>query len=123
MSRSNPTHRKPNDIFIINLKMKLHLELFDLGNCPQCKCGSTIDPFGQHIFCCRRVSKKVAHDRISIRDGMAPFVRTILILITTGHISTGSPMEVEPKRVLPDLPGLRPFGLAFWPVPSFSQSQ
>ncbi len=43
MSRSVPSHRRPNNLFIINLKMKLYLELFHPSNCPSCLCGKTID--------------------------------------------------------------------------------
>ena len=64
MSRSVPSHRRPNNLFIINLKMKLYLELFHPSNCPSCLCGKTIDPFGMHTFYCTRVSKKIIHDRI-----------------------------------------------------------
>ncbi|KAL7524027.1 hypothetical protein ACHAXR_000408, partial [Thalassiosira sp. AJA248-18] len=76
MSRSNPSHRKPNDLFIINLKMKLHLPLFPPGNAPKFLCGVTIDPHGKHIFCCRRVSKMACHNRV--RDGTAPIVKEVL---------------------------------------------
>jgi hypothetical protein len=34
MSRSIPSHRCPNNLFIINLEMKLYLELFRPSNCP-----------------------------------------------------------------------------------------
>ena len=76
MSHINPLHRKPNDIFMINLKMKLHLELFPPDNCPKCACGLTIDPFAKHIFSCCRVSKMVFHNQV--RDGCAPVLKDVL---------------------------------------------
>ena len=62
MSRSIPSHRQQNDSFLINLKMKLHLELYDPSNCPTCICGKIIDPHGMYTFCCVRVSKRRMHD-------------------------------------------------------------
>ncbi|KAL7531480.1 hypothetical protein ACHAXR_004065, partial [Thalassiosira sp. AJA248-18] len=118
MSRSNPSHHKLNDLFIINLKMKLHLPLFPPGNATKCLCGVTIDPHGKHIFCCRRVSKMACHNRV--RDGTAPIVKEVLT--TAGFIGSSSRMEIEPRRVVEDLPSLRPFDMAFRPVPSFKHT-
>ena len=53
MTKSDPSHCRRNDIFIIELKRKLHLEIFDPKRCPTCLCGATINPHGKHIFCCR----------------------------------------------------------------------
>ena len=114
MIRSNPAHRRPNDLFMINLKMKLHLPLFPRTNCPQYVCGKTMDVHDMHAFCCRRVSKMVMHNRI--RDYTAPIL--CKVLKTAGIISTSSLMEIEPKRVVPELPGLCPVDSAFRPVPS-----
>ena len=118
MCRSIPSHRRPNDLFIISLKRKLHLELFDPAQCPTCLCGQTIDPFGKHTFCCRRVSKKIAHDRI--RDDIAPFLKELLL--SAGYIAKGSTMEIEPAGTVKLLPGLRPFDLAFRPLLSLKHT-
>ena len=118
MTRSDPSHRLSKYLFTIQLKQKLHLEIFDPAKCPTCLCGEQIDPFGKHIFCCRRVSKKVAHDRI--RDEIAPVLQQVLL--SGGYISRGSKMEIEPKGVVPDLPSLRPFDLAFRPAPSLKHT-
>ena len=84
--------------------MKLHLEIFHPSSCPKCICGKTIDPFARHIFCCRRVSKMIMHNRI--RDNMvAPLTQ---VLKSAGIMGAGTEMEVEPKNVVPALPGLRP---------------
>ena len=56
------SHRRPNNLFLINLKMKLHLELFHPSHCPSCICGAIIDPHGMHNFCCVGVSKKAMRD-------------------------------------------------------------
>ncbi|KAL7525545.1 hypothetical protein ACHAXR_001054, partial [Thalassiosira sp. AJA248-18] len=55
------------------------------------------------------------HNRV--RDGTAPIVKEVLK--TAGFIGSSSRMEIEPRRVVEDLPGLRPFDFAFRPVPSF----
>jgi hypothetical protein len=114
MSRSTPAHRRPNDLFLISLKQKLHLEIFPPSNCPKCLCGTTIDPFAFHTFSCRRVSKKIAHDRI--RDDTAPILERLLQ--SGGYIGRGSHVEIEPKKVVPELPTLRPFDSAFRPTPN-----
>ena len=118
MCRSNPTHRRPPDLFLINLKMKLHLELFEPTLCPTCLCGETIDPFAMHTFCCRRVSKMAMHNRIV--EDQAPFLQQILL--TGGIIGKSSMMYVEPKNTVADLPGLRPFDSMFRPVPSLKRT-
>ena len=56
MSRNIPSHRRSNDLFLVNLKMKLHLELYHHFNRPTCICGTVIDPHDMHTFCCMRVS-------------------------------------------------------------------
>ena len=106
MSRSIPSHRRPNDLFIINLKMKLYLELFEPSTCPTCLCGATIDVFGMHTFCCRRVSKRMMHDRI--RDDTAAVL--CKVLKSAQIIGSGSRVDIEPKRTVVELLGLRPYG-------------
>ena len=46
MSRSILSHQRPNDLFLINLKMKLYLEVYHPSNCPTCICGAVINPHG-----------------------------------------------------------------------------
>ena len=114
MSRSDKRNRRPNDLLILSLKRKLHLEIFDPARCPTCVCGKKIDPFGKHTFACRYVSKKSAHDRIVW--GTAPVIKELLL--SSGIIGTGSKMYVEPKSVVPELPRLRPLDMSFRPVPN-----
>ena len=118
MCRSDPQNRRPPDLFLINLKMKLHLELFEPTLCPTCLCGQTIDPFGMHTFTCRRVSKRAMHDRI-VSDH-APFLERVLL--SAGIIGKSSTVYVEPKRTIADLPGLRPFDSMFRPVPNLKRT-
>ena len=92
--------------------------MFDPWHCPTCICGAAINPHGKHIFCCRRVSKKIAHDCIC--QGIVPHIHRILV--SGGYVSTGSKMDIEPRKLIPDLPGLRPFDLAFQPNPSLKHT-
>ena len=45
MSRSDAENRQQNDLFGINLKQKLHLEIYEPSNCPTCLCGKKVDVF------------------------------------------------------------------------------
>ena len=90
MSRSNPNHRQPNDLFIINLKMKLHLLLFAPTNFPMYVCGTTMDVHAMHAFCFPLVSKMAMHDRI--RYYTAPILCKVVQM--AGIISTNSLMEI-----------------------------
>ena len=114
MSRSIPSHRRPNDLFLINLKQKLHLEIHHPTHCPTCVCGQQIDPHSMHIFCCQRVSKMLTHHRT--RDGAeGPLGH---LLITAGIISSKTQVENEPKRTVPSLSNARPHDLAWRPSTS-----
>ena len=116
MCRSVPAHRKANDIFVLDLKCKLYLEIFPEGNRPTCLCGEVIDVHGMHPFSCRRVSKRPMHDRI--RNWTAEPAR--VILCEAGIMSPGAKMQIEPKKTVPSLPKLRPHDQAFRPSPSLS---
>ena len=69
LCRSLPQNRLPPWIFNPALKRKLRLPLFDETDKPFCPCGRHNDPFGDHIFQCRRINKIGAHN--FIRDGFA----------------------------------------------------
>lgn len=59
LCRSNPNNQLPNWATKIALQQKLQLPVFD--NRMQCKCGTTHDPWGNHTFKCRHISKMPAH--------------------------------------------------------------
>ena len=80
------------DLFIISIKMKLHLELYDPALCTKFLCDKTIDIFGMHTFCCIRVSRKAAHDHMVFTTAL--FIRDILL--TAGIIAKGSVMYRPP---------------------------
>jgi hypothetical protein len=118
MCRSIPSHRRPDDLFLINLKMKLHLEIYAPDNCPTCICGQVIDPFALHTFHCVHVSKKAMHDRANKES--APVLTKILR--TCGLIGQGADVEWEPRRLIEEVKGLRPFDSFFMPVPSLTRT-
>ncbi len=93
ISHSISSQQCPNDVFIINLKMKLYLELFYPCNCPPCLCSKSINPFGMHTFCCTRVSKKIIHDRIwdNTAEALDQIIRS------AGLLGKGSLMIFESK--------------------------
>lgn len=64
MSRCIPAHRMSNDLFLINLKIELHLELFHPASRPGWPFGKVINVFSLHTYGCRCASKKGMHDRI-----------------------------------------------------------
>ena len=118
MSRSIPSHQHPDDFFLINLKMELHLELFHPSHCPSCICGAVIDLHGMHSFCCVRVSKKAMHDRV--QDDTALVLCTILK--SAGIIGKGSCVDLKFKNAIRELPGLCPLYSYFFSLPSLERT-
>ena len=111
MNRSRPQNRRQADLLLINMQMKLHLEIYNPDNLPKCLCGATIDAHSLHTFSCRRVSKKIMHDRINA----ASREPTETILISAGVLARGSKVTLECKKVLPEMPGLRPLDCSWRP--------
>jgi hypothetical protein len=64
MNRSNSHHRLPNWAFLIAIKQKLRLPIYNINNCPVCKCNTQHDCWGDHTYNCRKISKKAAHNII-----------------------------------------------------------
>jgi hypothetical protein len=100
-------------MFLPALKRKLRLPLFDSTDKPFCPCGKRNDPFGDHIFQCRRINKIAAHN--FIRDGFATTLGPLLT--TAGYLLPNSSVDVEPQLHLPSDPHARPFDLSFNPDP------
>ena len=113
LCRSVPHHRRPNDLFLINLRQKLFLEQHAPTALPTCICGTTVDPHSMHTFCCGRVSKMPIHHRT--RDGFQTFLHRLLV--TDGMITSSSKIETEPQGTVPSLPGCRPHDIAWRLVP------
>ena len=118
MNRSDPCNCRPNDLLLINMEVKLHLEIYDPSNLPICLCGATIDAFSLHPFSCRQVSKMVMHNRIneSMEEPMC------VILKMAGVVGKGGRVVLEPKRLLLNTPGLRPLDAGWQPNHSLKSS-
>lgn len=101
-------------MFLPALKRKLRLPLFEPTDKPFCPCGHRNDPFGDHIFQCRRINKIGAHN--FIRDGFAATLGPLLT--TAGYLLPSSTLDIEPQLHLPSDPHARPFDLSFNPDPS-----
>ena len=76
MSRSIPSHRRPNDLFLINLKSKLYLEQYEKDARPICVCGELVDVWGMHVFHCLSVHKGAMSN--GFRNNVAKPLETIL---------------------------------------------
>ena len=114
MCRSLPSNRLANWEFSHAIHRKLRLPLYSFTSIPRCACGTTLDPFGDHLFQCTRVCKIGAHN--FIRDG---FARALTPALTTaGFLPPGSSIDVEPRLCLPSDPHARPFDLSFNPHPA-----
>ena len=112
MHRSDKRNRRPDDLFLINLKTKLHLEQYHPDNRPLCICGALIDSFGMHTFCCRRVSKLRMHN--SINTDFAP--RLAHLLVTAGILAKGGVVDTETPNLVPSLPNCRPLDSSWRPT-------
>ncbi len=73
-----------------------------------------VDPFGDHVFQCKRICKIGAHN--AIRDG---FTTTLApILSTAGFLLPTSKLDVKPLLYLPSNPHAGPFDISFNPDPA-----
>ena len=108
MIRSNKAHHTSNDIFMIKLKLKLHIEIFDTRALPTCLYGQASDVFAKHTFFYRRVSKMACHNRIG--DNITPIIQQILL--SANIISKGTKVYTKPKWRIAGLPSLQPFYIA-----------
>jgi hypothetical protein len=96
-----------NDRFRITLRRHFRFPIISTP-LPSCKCGTTLDPYGDHIFSCLRISKAKAHNKIRdcfflILKEIAPIAK----LTRTSHC-----IGVEPKGLLPNFPTNRPADVA-----------
>ena len=109
MSRSQYKHRLPNNIFDVMVKRKLRLPLWPNTNLTHCSCSAKLDPFGDHCLGCTTNQKKTTSD--DLRDSFAAIFKRILPIVHL--IKHQNQVEIEPTKVIRDLPKQRPFDLAF----------
>ena len=114
MCRSNPTNRLPNWSFVIALKRKLRLPIFDPTTTPNCPCGIQHDIWGDHIFRCVKHNKIAPHN--FIRDNWASALQPALAL--AGYITPSSQLQIEKDNLNISDTHARPFDISFDPDPS-----
>ena len=113
MNRSNISHRLSNWSFDIAIKRKLRLPIFDVNSCPRCKCSQTHDPYGDHIFDCRNISKKLVHNLI--RDTWATALQPALSI--AGYIRSNTRLDMERTNLPISDISAQPFDISFDPDP------
>jgi len=105
MPRIDAKNRQNNVHFLINLKRKLRLELWDKP--VRCSCGDIMDVWGDHAFNCKSNTKTQMSNQI--RDGIVKlFTR---ILYTVRMIDSKTAVDTELEGYLDRAPNLRPFDL------------
>ena len=108
MSRINESHRIKNHTFRTAIQRKLRLPVLDNTDDYKCKCGATLDPFGDHCLGCKINHKTKASN--GIRDEIIKVFQRILPFV--GMIDTGNQIESEIHNIVPSLPRLQPFDLS-----------
>ena len=108
MSRTDTSNRLPNKTFSTALKRKLRLRLFDDISNFKCKCGSSLDAYGDHSLGCKANNKSKASN--GIRDEIIKIFRRILPIVNM--IDSPTQVESEVHNVVPSLPQLKPFDLS-----------
>ena len=118
MCRSKQHHRLPNWMMDFSIKRKLRLPIYNRDNPPFCKCGAKHDIYGDHAFCCKRISKTQAHH--TIRDSWATALQPALA--TAGYIRQSSKLDIERRHLLTRDISAQPFDISFDPDPILSDS-
>lgn len=108
MSRIEPKHRIKNENFVIALKRKLRLKIWTDPHHFVCKCGKSIDAYGDHSLGCRLNSKTAASN--GIRDGLIHLFQRLLPIVKLTSSSTQ--IESEAYNIVRPLPRLKPFDLS-----------
>ena len=108
MSRLDPKHRIKNENFVLALKRKLRLKIFQDAHLYKCRCGRPLDPYGDHSLGCRVNGKTAASN--GIRDGLINIFKRLLPIAKLTTSSTQ--LECEAYNIIPQLPRLKPFDLS-----------
>jgi hypothetical protein len=108
MSRINDSHRIKNHTFRTALQRKLRLPIIDNITDYKCKCGSSLDLYGDHCLGCKANHKSKTSN--GIRDEIIKVFQRILPFV--GMIDTGTQVESEVHNIVPSLPRLQPFDLS-----------
>ena len=113
MSQSAIKHRLSPLIFLICIRRKLRLPIYPPNT--RCTCGHhNHDVFGDHAFCCDKVSKKRTHNNIATDFAiiLSP------ALEQAGYNYPNTKLEIEMHLHLRSDPTARPFDISFNPNPT-----
>ena len=108
MSRIPTKNRQKNEHFGIMLRRKLRLALWPGERMPTCFCGKPMDQFGDHVLSCRSHCKTSMSN--AVRNGLAELMKQIYSQVKL--ISNDACVDKETRRVVKELPNLRPFDLS-----------
>ena len=108
MPRLDEENRMKNENFVICLKRKLRLHLIDDTTHYVCKCGQSLDKFGDHCLGCKANTKTKASN--GIRDGIIKVLQRILPVAKL--IDSSTQVESELHNIVKSLPRLKPFDLS-----------
>jgi hypothetical protein len=99
-------HQEPN--FCTAFQRKLRLPIINNTTDYKCKCGATLDLYGDHSLGCKANHKTKASN--GIRDEIIKVFKRILPFV--GMIDSGTQIECEAHNIVPSLPRLQPFDLS-----------
>ena len=105
MSHTNKAHRMKNHTFRTALQCKLRLPIINNTIDYKCKCGATLNPYGDHCLGCKVNHKSKSSN--SIRDEIIKVLQHILPFV--GMIDTSAQIECEAHNIVPSLPRLHNF--------------
>jgi hypothetical protein len=108
MSRMNEAHRIKNHTFRTAIQRKLRLPIINNTTDYKCKCGASLDQYGDHCLGCKANHKSKTSN--GIRDEIIKVFQRILPIV--GMIDTGTQVESEVHNIVPSLPRLQPFDLS-----------
>jgi hypothetical protein len=105
MSRIPEEHRIKNHTFRTALQRKLRLPILNNTTDYKCKCGTILNPYGDHCLGCKANHKTKSSN--GIRDEIIKVFKLILPFV--GMIDFGTQIESEAHNIVPSLPRLQPF--------------
>jgi hypothetical protein len=104
-------YRLPPSLFTIALQRKLRIPLTAIPT--TCTCHSAIDPYGDHFFSCKSLSKTSIHNRM--RDSL--YYITSHLSPLANITNTATDVSLEPTGLLPTFPTIRPADISLHIVP------
>lgn len=110
MSRSDKANRLDNESFIIALKAKLRVGIYQQASCPMCFCKKLVDVHGDHYFTCGDYKKTNCSN--SFRDTTAKVMERICP--TAQYCRSKDDIEKEQRGKVKEAASKRPFDWSFY---------